>query len=138
MTVYAPRHVDIWPWTNQKSVTGAVTRVNNTGYLGLGRLLWTNGAGARAGYWDVALDAGTWTLTLIYQKANNMNSMDWVLNGNSLGNIDQYNATTVNNSVSQITGVIVASPGVYELGFTRPSGIDYLNLQLITLTRTGA
>lgn len=137
--IYAPRHVDIWPWGSWKSVESTVTRVASSAMLGMGRLLWTNGFGARSGKWDVALDAGTWTLTLIYGKANNMNTMDWTLGGAALGNLDEYSATTANNLAAQFAGIVVAVPGIYELAFTRPGAVnDYLNLQLITLTRTGS
>jgi len=92
--------------------------------------------------YDVALDAGTWTLTVIYQKNTDCGVVTPSLGGSDLSTVDMY-AASADDQVSQWTGITVATAGVYELKFRtdskNASASDYdLMLQLITLTRTGA
>ena len=60
MTTFAPRHVDIWPWTNTFSEVGTWARATNSNMLGLGNY---NHATTQAVndevVYKVALDAGT-------------------------------------------------------------------------------
>ena len=65
------------------------------------------------------------------------------LDATSLGTLDWYSASGINNVVKQITGITVATPGVYALKFKltgkNASASDYfITPQSITLTRTGA
>ena len=135
MTTYAPRHVDIWPWTQAKSQTNWNSRVQASGDLGLGRLY--GGAATSTVTWSVALDAGTWTLTVIYRSSTSGDTAVAVtLGGSSVATINMSGGNT-SNLVSTTTGIVVASPGVYDLTFTQSAAKD-ASLHLITLTRTGA
>ena len=144
MATYAPRHVDIWPWTKWKAHTfNAATRTNGSGYLGMAVLdLDANSATGCYVTYDVALDAGTWTLTVIYQKNTDCGVVTPSLGGSDLSTVDTY-AASADDQVAQWTGITVATAGVYELKFRTDSkhgsSSDYdLMLQLVTLTRTGA
>ena len=144
MTTFAPRHVDIWPWTNTFSEVGTWARATNSNMLGLGNY---NHATTQAVndevVYKVALDAGTWTLTAIGQTTGPGGISTVYLDATSLGTLDWYSASGINNVVKQITGITVATPGVYALKFKltgkNASASDYfITPQSITLTRTGA
>lgn len=144
MTTFAPRHCDIWPWMNWKASTfNATTRTNGSGYLGMGVLdLDANSTTGCYISYEVALDAGTWTLTLIYQKNVDCGIVTPSLGGSDLSTVDTY-AASADDQVAQWTGITVATAGVYTLKFRtdskHASSSDYdLMLQLVTLTRTGA
>lgn len=144
MTTYAPRHCDIWPWTDWYSSTfTSATRTNGSGYLGMGALdLNANSTTGCYISYNVALDAGTWTLTVIYQKNTDCGIVTPSLGGTDLSTLDTY-ASSADDQVGQWTGITVGAAGVYELKFRtdskNASASDYdLMLQLVTLTRTGA
>lgn len=145
MATYAPRHVDIWPWTKWKAHTlDSVTRTNHTGYLGMGYLQHTAaGTGCYVTY-DVALDAGTWTLTWIRGSGPAGGIVTVSLGGVDLApTVDTYSAGGTANLVSQWTGITVATAGVYELKLRTDSkhasstGYNFASA-LYALTRTGA
>lgn len=142
MTTFAPRHCDIWPWTKWKANTysSPIRAVNSTA-LGMGFLGCSAGTPINSYIaWDVALDAGTWTLTVIYPKYTDQAIITPSLGGTNLATYDSRGVLSYNN-VYQATGITVATPGIYELRFTSTgtSGTQYVGTwQLITLTRTGA
>ncbi len=144
MTTFAPRHVDIWPWTQTFSEVGTWARNNNNGQLGMGS--YSNSATQALNdevVYDVALDAGTWTITVIGQTNSSSGISTVYLDATSVGTLDWYSASTTNNVVKQITGITVSTPGVYALKLKmaskNASATAYrLTAQLITLTRTGA
>lgn len=142
MTVYAPRHVDIWPWTNWKANTYTTpTRGLNSGALGFAFIGCVHTTPINSYMaWDVALDSGTWTLTIIYPKYTDQGIITPSLGGSNLTAYDSRSSLSYNN-VYKATGITVATPGVYELRLTSTgtSGTQYVcTVQLITLTRTGA
>ena len=148
MATYAPRHVDIWPWTKWRASAGSISRVNQATGLGMGYVGPPSSGAAAINdsvTYDVALDAGTWTVTVIHFKVNSGGIADVILDGSSIGTINMYqvSATATWNVVTQFTGVTVATPGVYDLELIAsskdPSSSNYLcRYHLITLTRTGA
>lgn len=144
MTTFAPRHVDIWPWTRTFSEVGTWTRTLSSSQLGMGQYdNATSHAINDEVVYNVALDAGTWTLTVIGQTRSTGGISTVYLDATSLGTLDLYSASTTNNVVKQITGFTVSAPGVYALKFKveskNASASEYRFIaQLITLTRTGA
>ncbi len=145
MTTYAPRHVDIWPWTKTFSEVGTWARTNNSAMLGMGE--YDNAATQAQNdevVYNVALDAGTWTLTVVGQTGGAAGKSTVYLDATSLGTLEWYNGLgTASNSVKQITGFTVSTPGVYALKFKMEtkntlSSAYRLTVQLVTLTRTGA
>lgn len=146
MATYAPYHVDIAPWMNWKasSTYATMNRTNYSGALGMGYL--TAASGGATGQhmeWDVALTAGTWTLTVVYLKSGSFGIVTPSIDGTDLSTLDTYVAGTTYNNVNQWTGINIASDGVKELKFrtdSKNAGSAGYNFypQWITLTRTGA
>ena len=144
MTTFAPRHVDIWPWTRTYSEVGTWARASNNNMLGLG--LYGNSASQAVNdevVYKVALDAGTWTITAIGQTNSSSGISTVYLDATSIGTLDWYSASGTNNVVKKITGIIIATPGIYALRFKMASknasaSAYRLSAQLINLTRTGA
>lgn len=141
MTTFAPRHCDIWPWTNWYSAVGSPTRTNDTAVLGMARLLIANAQNNEV-VWNVALDSGTWTLTTIGYTYSGYGIQTWSLDGTSIGTLDWYGAT-LPNIVKQISGFTVSTAAVYALkvkmATKNASSSGYAcDLSIITLTRTGA
>ena len=143
MTVYAPRHVDIWPWTNVFSSVGTWARATTSNVLGLGYIQSTSAAQNDDVVYNVALDAGVWTLTVICRRDASFGIATFYLDSTSLGTVDFYRSSLLVNSVHQITGFTVATPAVYALKMKmetkNASASAYgFNVNLLTLTRTGA
>lgn len=140
MTTYAPRHVDIWPWTGWYSAVNW-SRQNQSNTLSMGRGV-SSGTQNNEVVWHVALDSGTWTLTVIGEM-NTMYGISTVsLDATTLGTLDWYAGSVSYNNVKQITGISVGSAGVYALKFkaatkNASSSAYYLAFNMVTLTRTG-
>lgn len=64
--------------------------------------------------WKVQLGAGTWTVTVVSTHAANAPILTATLDGTSIGTIDLYGAGTTKNSQDSLTGVSVATSGVYS------------------------
>lgn len=143
MTTYAPRHVDIWPWTRWKSSTfDSTTRTSDSAALGMAYLQCNATTSGKALTYDVALDAGTWTLNIIRGQGTAQGIITPSLGGTDLSTYDGYGAGAP-NLVTTITGITVAAAGVYELKFrtdTKNASSSAYNCSflLITLVRTGA
>lgn len=143
MTTYAPRYVDIWPWTAVYSSVGTWARNMTAGGLGLG--YWDNNTSSALNdesVWNVALDAGTWTATFIYYRLTNAPIITAYLDSTSLGTVDMYGSAAT-DTVATITGITVATAGVYafKVKATSKNGSSsgYRQLwQMLTWTRTGA
>ena len=145
MATYSSPHIDIAPWMDWKSSsTLTPARTNSTNALGMG--FQDTDAGGVSGKhieWDVALTAGTWTLTTIYLKQAHGGIATPSLDGVDLATFDSYSASLVWNSVAQVTNISVATDGIKELKYRtdtkNASSSDYdLGIIWITLTRTGA
>ena len=109
-----PRRIDICPWGNWYSNTSYSTRTQYSGYFSGGTIV--NGGVQNAEVvWKVPLSAGTWTLTLFYEKGSNIGNNHMYLDSTALGSFDGYNASPIFTSVGEITGIVVASSGVYSL-----------------------
>ena len=145
MTTYAPRHVDIWPWTKWKNSTFTTTvRTYDTASLGMGYLQCTSAGSGCYISWDVALDSGTWSLSWIRGGGTAGGIVTASLDAVDLSpTVDHYSGSSLKNQVSQWTGITVASAGVFELKFRtdskHASSTGYnCAFHLLTLTRTGA
>lgn len=143
MTTFAPRHVDLWPWSAWKSSTfDSTVRTADTAALGLGYLQCNATTSGKALIYDVALDAGTWSLNLIRGRGTASGIITPSIGGVDLSTVDAYGAAA-RNIVNTITGITIAAPGVYEMKFrtdTKNASATAYNCAffLITLTRTGA
>jgi len=63
--------------------------------------------------WQVSLDEGTYTLTVIGQTSSNRAIQSFQLNGSEVASWDAYDAGGANNVVNTETGIVVATSGVY-------------------------
>ncbi|KKT92569.1 MAG: hypothetical protein A3E37_00980 [Candidatus Andersenbacteria bacterium RIFCSPHIGHO2_12_FULL_46_9] len=100
-------------------------------------------SGAQNAYveWRVNLQPGTWTVSIMAKKANNMGTMTVALDGTSLGTIDWYAASDAANQVASITGVSVTEGGTKLLRLTMAdkngSSSNYVGrVQSLKLLRT--
>jgi hypothetical protein len=78
---------------------------------------------AQSGYaeYDVVLARGTWTIEIVHQKQFGNGIYTLQLNGATVGTIDSYSASTVDNARAQITGVVVDYTSKYRLRITNPT-----------------
>lgn len=139
-----PHRVDIYPWCQSEFSETGTWNITASG-TALGAIYENDTADAQNDEltWQVALDAGTWDLTSIFEKGPNEAIQTWKLNGTSIGTIDGYDAGGSENNVTAITGFTVDTPGIYTLqciAETRngSSAGWQLGLQHIVLQRTGA
>lgn len=91
----------------------------------------------------VCLAAGTYTLTVLYDKDNLRGIMEASLDGSVIGTYDAYTAGTTFNAVASFTSVAVATDGVYTfklaLNGKNASSTDYAwAADWFSFTRTGA
>lgn len=103
------------PWQGVKSVVGTWSRNNLSDNLGMG--YWTNDTVAQNDEFtvDVWMDAGTWKLASIGYTNTNRAILDYQLNGVSIGTLDWYSASLVNNVYKEIAGITVATAGLKTL-----------------------
>lgn len=111
------------------------------GYL-LGFRRFTSGAQNDEIAWDVNLDAGTWSLTLLHEADPNRGIYSIRLGGVEVGTIDGYNASAT-NTISTVTGITVASAGRVRLGLKmatkNASAASFFgSISAVTMGRTGA
>jgi hypothetical protein len=64
------------------------------------------------------LDAGTYTVLFLHDKTASSGKMTITFDGVSIGVIDLYNASTLRNLKSSISGVVVAAAGGHEIVVT--------------------
>lgn len=91
--------------------------------------------------YDIALGKGTWRLTLVHHKGTGRPIYTALIDAVSVGTIDGYNGSTVNNSVSSISSIAVATGGKKRLTIRaatkNASSSGYtMALSWITLDRT--
>ena len=141
-----PHRVDVTAWSSVDG-SGGVTyaRAQNSNYLSGGAATHVTAGDADDGdwvEWDVLVDSGTYTVTMVYGSAPNRGIHDVKVDGTSLGTVDGYTAGTIRNNVASFTGVALAA-GHHTIRVAingkNASSSDYLlDVQVITLTRTGA
>jgi hypothetical protein len=130
------------PWQGEKSITGTHARTTTTGSYGMGYYQDSSAAQNDQISWDVYLDVGIWTLTLVHVKDVSYGIATINFNGVSQGTIDMYAASQSLNNFSQLTGLVVSVAGVYTIqiikatknGSSTNYGSGYHGLSLI---RTG-
>lgn len=91
--------------------------------------------------WDVTLSAGTWMVEIIHRTSTNLGIYTVSLDGAAVGTIDGYAATAVQNVVSSVSGIAVATTGVKRLLFKmatkNASSTDYIgSFNHVRLRRT--
>ena len=106
----------ILPWLNWKGASATPTRTQSSSRVG-GAFLGTTNMSGNWVEFSVALDAGTWTITLIHDKGTSYGQCDVKIDGTTVGSINQYNGSTLNNQVTEITGVVVAADGDHTVRF---------------------
>ena len=142
-TFTMPYRQDVMAWSSTDAATPTMARFQSSACLG-GGIAW-QGSAANANNgdyfdWYVSLAAGTYTLTVVWNRTNSSGKGDWKLDGTLIGTID-YNGTDSTNNVTTFTGVTVAADGNYTLRviINGTNGTDYLmTTQAVTLHRTGA
>lgn len=146
-TFLAPYLVSGPAWSSYDTQSGFnYSRSQSSGYLG-GGVCWQGGAanaddGDYVG-WYIALEAGTYTLMILYNKDYERAIVDVSLGGSVLGTFDGYSGSTVRNVVVSFADVPVPADGVYELRLTangkNVSSSDYSVVpQWWAAIRTGA
>lgn len=133
--------VFIVPWAGHKSSVNAFTRDQGSGQLGGGRAYTADLLNSEVA-WDVWLDSGTYKVAYVYQSASNYGIATFLLNGVSVGTIDQYAAAGAFNNYSEITAIAVAA-GLKTLtvraASRHASSTGYfLPMNSIAIIRTGA
>lgn len=109
-------NIQILPWLNWKASSVTPTRNVSSSRLGCGFVSTSNVSGNWIEF-NVALDAGTWTATIIHDKATNYGEAAVKLDGTTVGTLNQYNGSSLTNQVAEITGIVVASSGDHVLRF---------------------
>lgn len=109
----SPWQIDIDPVfakanTNWSTITIAATVWNN------GAVTSTLAQDAER-TWDVLLAAGTWTVELLINKANNQGIYSVQFDSVEKGTIDGYDAGSLINQRVSVAGIVVAGSGKVEL-----------------------
>lgn len=140
MTTLLPRRIESSPMMPNAS-SAAVGRVHGSSALFMGV---TNIGTSQNNSQDysVLLEAGTYTLTVVYYKDGNLAIMDAQLDGVSIGTQDAYGVSSFNN-VWSLTGITVATSGVKTLRFigstkNASSSAYVVGIQYWCLQRTDA
>jgi hypothetical protein len=111
---------DWLPWTIQllpylyKSTTGFALGGNDDAQV-FGIIGQSSGTQNDEVAWDIVLAAGTWTFKLYHTQSTNRGIYTVSLDGSSVGTIDGYNASPINNVTSSITSISVGTTQKYEL-----------------------
>jgi len=115
MATVGPAHIDIVGWGNVKAASTSLNRVQSASFLTGGSGQVTGSALNNYYTWDVPLIAGTWTITVIYDKDTNGPITTASLDGVDLSpTVDAYAASSSYNNVVQWTGISVATGGIKE------------------------
>lgn len=102
------------PWMGVKSATGFSIRQQSSTLMGAGYWCAAN-PGTINDEWtvDIWLEAGTYKYTEFSVTDANGGISTYSLNGTSIGTIDHYNAVGADNVYTEITGIVIATAGVY-------------------------
>ena len=141
-----PYRLDLMMWSGPDLVSGfTTTRFQSTAELGGGWVGQQSAAAADNGdYYEInfLVEAGTWTMTIIYQKNPNSPIHDFLIDGVSVGTVDTYAAGTSHNNVTSISGITLSAGHhtfkILANGKNASSGDYNLAIQNVNLTRTGA
>lgn len=145
-TFIMPYRQDVMAWSSVDGSGGMTyTRYQTSANLGGGSAAQASTADSDDGdyyEWFVNLEAGTYTVTVIYTKFTNGAICDVLIDGTSIGTFDRYNLTANVNNVVTFAGVAVTA-GNHTLRIAANgkagSSSDYvIDVQAVTLHRTGA
>jgi hypothetical protein len=138
-TVWFPLIVDLGTVT--AGTWGTTTNCTNYVY---GQALNNNAAAALNDEidFDVYLDEGTYTVTIIVVKSSNFGILTYTIGGVSIVALDQYSGSQVNNFKSVTTGVNITSSGKKTLnikvtGKNGSSSAYASNTIAVLFTKTG-
>jgi hypothetical protein len=141
----ANRNVTVLGVSAPSAVTGTWTNTADASAgLMLGSYVLNTPAQNEAISWEVLLDAGTYTLTLLHHRHTTRGIYTVTMDGGaSLGTIDGYNAGGGLATVSVITGIVVSVAGLHTMTFTmatkNASSSNYFaTIHAFTMGRTGA
>lgn len=135
-------HITVLPWVYSSITQGTFIFVSDV--LAWSHFYYRNGGTQddRINY-SVYLAAGTYTLNLLHLKTNNSGIIDISLDNyaTSEGTVDAYNASTLYNQITTVTGIVVATAGLYTLslkvGTKNASSSSYfMLLVMMSLFRT--
>lgn len=139
-----PSRLDICPWGAWSDESGASPiRDAYSGYLGIGALFTAVNSSTKWFEWKVFIKSGTWTLTVVHYNNNGYGIIVPSLDGTNLTSIDTHNLASLLNTVTTISGIVVATSGVKALRLTSSSNTPgnptwRFAIHHITLQRTGA
>lgn len=135
-----PHRVDVVAYTAAVAQSSFNTVTQDAFWLGGG----VNSTGVVNAYreFDVVIDAGTWTLSLMHRRATDRGIYTVTVDGVNVGTIDGY-ATAADNIITQVAAITVATPGRHRIRFAmaskNASSSSYVgHLSGFTLFRTGA
>lgn len=136
----APHHLDVPPWAAWAASDGTPTRTVSSSSLSMGQA--RRSTVNNYVEWDFYVDAGTYTLTWIYNQNTNLGIATASIDGVDLSpTIDGYGASAP-NTVAQWAGLVI-SAGDHTLRMRvdskNASSSDWFQMnQWFTFTRTGA
>lgn len=135
-----PWGFDILPFTEPSAVTNwsifdSPASMLNGGYRR------GDGSNNQSIAWDRTLSAGTWKIALLHYTGPNRGIYTVAIDGTTVGTVDSYNAGGSVNTLSVISGIVVASTGKKRIGLTNPtknasSSLYHGLLQGVSLART--
>lgn len=130
------------PWsTSNYSTTGTWTPNQNSGFLGGGQYYNTPAQNDQFtnNEW---LNNGTYKISVLYIQSTDKAIMTWKIAGSSVGTIDAYNASNLNNIYAEITGITVVAglSTVQVIAATKNASSSnyYIQMHTYALIRTGA
>lgn len=133
----------IIPWLHWKASSGtlAPTRTPSNSRLTGGYLAFNTVDTGHWVEWSVGLDAGTWDLTLIYDKLTVYGVYDVSVDGVVVGSLNANHPTSATNQVFSIPGITVPANGNHTLRLTNTAdgagaNTAGLALEAIGLQRT--
>lgn len=99
------------PWQANYSAVNAIVRENNNGMLGMGRLYTADVLNSEIA-WQVWMDVGTWKIAYVYQTSAGYGIATFLIDGVSVGTIDQYAAAGTTNNYGEVASISVTTAGL--------------------------
>lgn len=139
-TTFEPWRIEINPFLLASSNINWSDVVHDTAATMAGHRDSTNAQNAEV-TWDVAMSAGTWSLSLMHFSGPDRGVYTARIDGVSVGAIDGYNASYTTDTLGIITGITVASGGKKTLKLKMETknvsaSVYYGSIQALALIRT--